>query len=216
MAFPGHHPQDNLGAKSILQTLTLVVNPFTLNLMPKDKDGFTLVELLIVIVLLGILSSFVATGVISAQRKGRDAQRKHDLTVFKKVMEQARNDCTGAAYYPNASSGVETTRFFQLADTSGWLVTNNYLQGKLVDPINSGGYGYKYDQNTLPSVAANVCTNSSSGKQAFVARALLENTKDPEANKSRISCSNIIAVSNFTNPQPASNDGNYYVCSEPK
>ncbi len=50
------------------------------------NKGFSLIELLVVIVILGILSSFVTYTMVGRQKQARDAQRKSDMQTFKKAM----------------------------------------------------------------------------------------------------------------------------------
>lgn len=54
--------------------------------------GFTLIEILIVIVLIGVLSTIGLETFQSAQKKGRDAQRKSDLSQVQKALELYYND----------------------------------------------------------------------------------------------------------------------------
>lgn len=54
--------------------------------------GFTLIELLVVIAILGILATIGLGSFQSSQRKGRDAQRKSDLSQIQKALEMYYND----------------------------------------------------------------------------------------------------------------------------
>jgi len=71
--------------------------------MDKQKNfGFTLMELLIVIAILGLLATIGLGSFRTSQMKGRDAQRKSDLSQIQKALEMYYNDYSG---YPAAITG---------------------------------------------------------------------------------------------------------------
>jgi prepilin-type N-terminal cleavage/methylation domain-containing protein len=70
--------------------------------MKKIQKGFTLVELLVVMAILGILVTIIAGGFRSAQARGRDAQRKSDLKQIAQSLELFFSDY---GRYPSDSEG---------------------------------------------------------------------------------------------------------------
>jgi general secretion pathway protein G len=72
----------------------------------KKKTGFTLMELLIVIAIIGILISISVASYASAQKKGRDARRHADLKAVQNAWEQYYAD--NSASYP-ATCAISTT-----------------------------------------------------------------------------------------------------------
>jgi general secretion pathway protein G len=54
----------------------------------KKQGGFTLLELLIVIVIIGILALLIIPNITSAPKKARDVQRKTDLKAIQKGLEE--------------------------------------------------------------------------------------------------------------------------------
>ncbi|MGB3945593.1 MAG: prepilin-type N-terminal cleavage/methylation domain-containing protein [Candidatus Saccharimonadales bacterium] len=56
--------------------------------MRKINSGFTMVELLIVIVVIGILAAITITAFNGVQQKARDAQRKSDLANIAKALHR--------------------------------------------------------------------------------------------------------------------------------
>lgn len=61
------------------------------------KNGFTIVELLIVVVIIGVLSTLGLTTYSSVQQKARDTKRRADIDAIAKVME-SKYDIKHATY----------------------------------------------------------------------------------------------------------------------
>ena len=71
----------------------------------KKQGGFTLLELLIVIVIIGILALLIIPNITSAPKKARDTKRKTDITTVRKGLEEyfVNNNV-----YPNALTDLQT------------------------------------------------------------------------------------------------------------
>lgn len=82
----------------------------------RKQRGFTIVELLIVIVVIGILAALVLNSFAGVQAKARDTKRKTDIRAIATQLEVCYNDKCGGAY-PSLT---------QLTDTSagGFVQTN--------------------------------------------------------------------------------------------
>jgi len=65
--------------------------------MKKINKGFTLVELLVVMAILGVLVTLIGTAFRTAQARGRDVQRKSDLKQIANALELFFNDY---GFYP--------------------------------------------------------------------------------------------------------------------
>lgn len=76
-----------------------------------SRRGFTLIEMLIVIAIIGILSSIVLVGLGPVQRRGRDARRQSDLRGAQNALELYYNKC---GHYPG---GAEC----QVVKVGDWL-----------------------------------------------------------------------------------------------
>ena len=80
------------------------------------QRGFTVVELLIVIVVIGILAALVLNSFAGVQAKARDTQRQTDINAIATQLEACYNDrCNGT--YPTLAA-------LQDVAASGWVETN--------------------------------------------------------------------------------------------
>jgi len=71
----------------------------------KKNNGFTLVELLIVISIMGILTVIGMASFKTIQLKSRDARRKNDLNSISKALNMYYND---AGIFPHGSPNINT------------------------------------------------------------------------------------------------------------
>jgi prepilin-type N-terminal cleavage/methylation domain-containing protein len=70
------------------------------------QSGFSLLELLVVISIIGILTAIGAVGFVAAQKRGRDARRRGDIDAISKALEQYYSENTnydGGAVNCNAA-----------------------------------------------------------------------------------------------------------------
>lgn len=107
--------------------------------------GFTLVELMIVVTIIGILAAVSTVAFQGAKRSARDADRKADLEDIRSALEIYRADC--GSYPADAGAGALT---FGAALTDTCVGTNStYMSTVPQDALNvQRGYVYKYDQLT--------------------------------------------------------------------
>ena len=137
----------------------------------KNKSkGFTIVELLIVIVVIAILATLVIVTFTGIQQKARDSQRQTDINALNSHL---------AAYY--ASNGVYPTlaNLQDMTATTGWVAVN--MKGldpeSLRDPkaaanatiagtAAANAYGY--------AVTPSGCDNSATSCTGFTLTANLE------------------------------------------
>ena len=73
------------------------------------KKGFTLIEILIVVAIIGILASIVLVGLGPAQRQGRDARRISDLKQVQVGLELYFHKC---GYYPGTAQVIQPCEDF--------------------------------------------------------------------------------------------------------
>lgn len=125
----------------------------------KKQDGFTIIELLIVIVVIGILATLVIVAYSGIQQSARNEARKTDINAIQAQLE---------AYFTN--NATYPTRD-QLNNTSNWRTTN--MPGldaeALKDPAKnspttlaaSAGanvYAYTFGPSACDGTSANPCT----------------------------------------------------------
>ena len=97
------------------------------------KKGFTLIELLLVISILGIMATLISGNFIKSLEKGRDAQRKSDLSTIQKGLE--------LYYEDNLSYPTSLTFGSSLCHPSG-CDAKMYIKKVPTDPKSSCSYYY--------------------------------------------------------------------------
>lgn len=111
------------------------------------QAAFTLVELLVVIVIVGVLAGLVLTVINPGEirARGRDTRRKSDIEIVRAAVEMYSLDQPNRTYpVGSGATGSPTNASYnQLATQLG-----GYLEVTLPqDPLNSGDYTYKYCVN---------------------------------------------------------------------
>lgn len=106
----------------------------------KSKSGFTIVELLIVIVVIAILAAISIVAYNGIQTRARDTQRANDISVLVKALEIYR---VNNGQYPTATPAGSDGGW-----ESSWADPNfmEYLDisKKPTDPTNTSTYRYRY------------------------------------------------------------------------
>lgn len=114
----------------------------------KNK-GFTLVELLVVMAILGVLVTLIAGGFRTAQMRGRDSKRKSDLKEIANSLEIFYSDHDR---YPEGNNGIIQACSYDSTGSSGdcpWgsgEFTDDetvYFRILPADPVSSQHYIYR-------------------------------------------------------------------------
>lgn len=97
--------------------------------LKQKQSGFTIVELLIVIVIIGILAGLVITTFAGIQARARDSERQTDINAIQKQLE---------AYYANFGGYPSLADFNNTSPNTNFRTNNNIkLDDKaLADPSN--------------------------------------------------------------------------------
>lgn len=112
--------------------------------MNKSMNGFTIVELLVVIIVIAILAAISVVAYTGIQSRARDSQRLNNARDI--VQSLNRYYAINGRYpSPTALSGSwERSDSEPAADFMEHLVNNGFPNGTPVDPTNNSSYNYQY------------------------------------------------------------------------
>jgi general secretion pathway protein G len=123
----------------------------------KKCAGFTLVELLVVIVILAVLAAIVVPKFLGAGERSREAALKSDLKVLRNAVALFYTDCKA---YPSAMADLGATAApAQGKDSSGankaiaaadW--NGPYVESVPTDPISGNAFNYSTTSPTVGKV----------------------------------------------------------------
>ena len=100
-----------------------------INTMKTHQRGFTLIELMVVIVILGILAGVVVPRIMDNPDKARVAKAKHDITALESALDVYRLD---NFVYPNTDQGLEAL-VTQPGEAPNWK-SGGYIKKLKKDP----------------------------------------------------------------------------------
>lgn len=179
--------------------------------------GFTLVELMVVIAIIGILASIVMVSLTSARQKGRDARRISDIKNIQLSLEEYYTDNLMFPKAAYASGGLS-------APSTG--LSPSYMSSVPTDPLGSSGpmpSRSNYYYSTTNATGGTVClvsnppiryhlaavlevpgtTGSGNFSQTANAPAAASSCtgSDPDFNGATLGCSTSIANGSAGSPQ---------------
>ncbi|MDH5517094.1 MAG: type II secretion system major pseudopilin GspG [Gammaproteobacteria bacterium] len=110
-----------------------------MNIVTNKQQGFTLIEVMVVVVILGILAAVVVPRIMDNPDKARITKAKQDIRALESALNLYRLD---NYKYPTTDQGLEA-----LINAPGDLANNsNYKQGGYIRklPADPWGSGYLY------------------------------------------------------------------------
>lgn len=143
--------------------------------MRKTRSGFTIVELLIVIVVIAILAAITIVAYNGIQERSRMSRRASDVAAIRKALELYKADkgvypptladSTGANL-PTGFAGAyscTTCYAYSVVKNDTWLkglVDANIVSSVPVDVINDNNNFYMYYSHPNPPASTPTCTGS--------------------------------------------------------
>ena len=107
----------------------------------RDEDGFTLVELMVVLVIIGLLSTVVIINVLPSQDRAMHEKAKADIALIEQALEMYKLD---AFAYPRAEDGLTALQ----SPPTGLAQPDRYRRGGYLKrlPADPWGAPYQYRQ----------------------------------------------------------------------
>lgn len=121
-----------------------------------SKKGFTLVELLVVISIIGLLSTIAVVSLGSARTKARDAKRIADVKQISTSLEQYYAD-VGSYWASAATAGATSGLAIGVAGSTDSLTTSGFAASP------GSGTVYMGRVPPYPGTAATTCTATAAG-----------------------------------------------------
>lgn len=161
--------------------------------------GFTLVELIVVVTVIGLLFILMATNYTASLERSRDAKRKSDLRELKTGLHLYHADYIA---FPPDIGWCDSSKGVTAAGCAGY-VSNSwpgggisslfpvYMRGMPVDPRNSEQFYYYYEPVQNQTQFGVTCGASAC---AFIISTRLEKANDPQAS---LGCNPCIPSHNY-------------------
>lgn len=107
------------------------------NLKLLNHRGFTLIEIMVVVVILGILAAAVVPKIMSRPEQARIEKTKHDIGALESALNIYKLD---NYQYPSTDQGLESL----VTKPSGAPQPRNYKKGGYIKKLNKDPWGQDY------------------------------------------------------------------------
>ncbi|MCW8901792.1 MAG: type II secretion system major pseudopilin GspG [Gammaproteobacteria bacterium] len=107
------------------------------NIKQLKQRGFTLIEIMVVVVILGILAAAVVPKIMSRPEQARIEKAKHDVMAFESALDIYKLD---NYQYPSTDQGLEAL----VTKPSGSPQPRNYKNGGYIKKLNKDPWGKDY------------------------------------------------------------------------
>ena len=126
----------------------------------KKRQGFTLVELMVVIVIIGLLATVVALNVLPSQDRAMVGKAKADISVLEQAIETYRLDNLN---FPTDQQGLQAL----VAAPAGLAQPERYREGGYVRrlPEDPWGNPYRYRRQSAHGQQFDVFSLGADGKE---------------------------------------------------
>lgn len=102
-----------------------------------NQRGFTLIEIMVVVVILGILAAAVVPKIMSRPEQARIEKTKHDIAALESALNIYKLD---NYRYPSTDQGLEAL----VTKPSGSPQPRNYKSGGYIKKLNKDPWGQDY------------------------------------------------------------------------
>jgi len=103
----------------------------------RAAGGFTLIEIMVVVVILGILAAVIVPQLSGQTEKARQAKAKQDIRALESALEMYKLD---NFYYPSTQQGLEAL----VQKPEGDPPAKNWKQGGYVKQLSKDPWGNQY------------------------------------------------------------------------
>ncbi|AXQ29441.1 type II secretion system protein GspG [Solimonas sp. K1W22B-7] len=103
----------------------------------RRQGGFTLIEIMVVVVILGILAAFVVPNIMSKPDEARIVKAKQDIRALESALSMYKLD---NFYYPSSQQGLEAL----VTKPSGEPEPRNYNSGGYIKSLPKDPWGNPY------------------------------------------------------------------------